>query len=237
MSEKNTAKLLSGNTYPGRGIMVGKTSDGKHAAVAYFIMGRSSNSRNRVFVKTPDGIKTQAFNPALLEDPSLIIYHPVRTLGTTAIVTNGDQTDTVYDYLKDGKTVEEALLTRCFEPDAPNYTPRINAVIDVKDSAFTYQLSILRTAENNPRDCERAYFNYSNPVNGCGHFIHTYESDGNPIPSFRGAPEEIEIGDKLDSFTDEIWSNLNADNKVSLYTAFINLSTGEYDERIINKNI
>lgn len=235
MQVKNFGEELKKNSYPGRGIMIGKTADGKCAAIAYFIMGRSVNSRNRVFVEDGEGIRTQAFDPAKLSDPSLVIYAPVRVLGSTTIVTNGDQTDTVYDFLRDGKTFSDALFTRTFEPDAPNYTPRISALVETGDS-FSYQLSILKSADGDPDSVRRFFFDYQNPQNGVGHFLHTYRCDGDPIPSFEGEPEPVAVCSDIDAFTTEIWDGLNADNKVSLFTRFIDLATGKIETRIVNKN-
>ena len=235
MQVKNFGEELKKNSYPGRGIMIGKTADGKCAAIAYFIMGRSVNSRNRVFVEDGEGIRTQAFDPAKLSDPSLVIYAPVRVLGGTTIVTNGDQTDTVYDFLRDGKTFSDALFTRTFEPDAPNYTPRISALVETGDS-FSYQLSILKSADGDPDSVRRFFFDYQNPQNGVGHFLHTYRCDGDPIPSFEGEPEPVAVCSDIDAFTTEIWDGLNADNKVSLFTRFIDLATGKTETRIVNKN-
>ncbi len=227
---------LKNNSYPGRGIVAGKSADGKYAVTAYFIMGRSANSRNRVFAAEGEGIRTEAFDPSKLEDPSLIIYAPVRVLGNTTIVTNGDQTDTVYDLMGKGLTFEEALRTRTFEPDAPNFTPRISAVLKVEDGRFDYSLSILKSAGGDPSSCRRFTFDYENPINGQGHFIHTYKCDGNPLPSFFGEPEEVEIKGNIDEFTSLIWDALNEDNKVSLFVRYIEIATGKYDTRIVNKN-
>lgn len=235
MELKNFGEVLSGNTYPGRGIMIGKTKDGKHAAIAYFIMGRSVNSRNRVFVEDGVGIKTKAFDESKLTDPSLIIYAPVRVFGNTTVVTNGDQTDTVYEALEQGRTFEEALRTRTFEPDAPNFTPRISGEVMV-DNAFQYKLSILKSNNGNDASVLRYFYEYAEPVNGEGHFIHTYKCDGDPIPSFEGEPVRVAVEGDIDTFTNMVWSNLNADNKVSLFTRFIHLETGAVETRIINKN-
>ncbi|MBC5788479.1 MULTISPECIES: IMP cyclohydrolase [Clostridiaceae] len=232
----NLIKDLQENSYPGRGIVIGKTQDGTHAAIAYFIMGRSENSRNRVFVTEGDEMKTQAFDPAKLVDPSLIIYYPIRVHGNQTIVTNGDQTDTVAEFLKQGKTFEDALCTREFEPDAPNYTPRISGIVTVENGDMSYKMSILKSAYNDGSSCQRFFFEYSQPINGQGHFIHTYRCDGNPIPSFEGEPDQVEIPNDLDTFTETIWNNLNQDNKVSLFTRFIDLKTGEIQTRIVNKN-
>ena len=228
---------LKENAYPGRGIVIGKTADGKKAVTAYFIMGRSSNSRNRIFAVEGEGIRTQAFDPSKLEDPSLIIYAPVRVLGSLTMVTNGDQTDTVYDGMKDGLTFEESLRSREFEPDGPNYTPRISGVMQVKNGLYDYTMSILKSNNGNPDACNRYTFAYENPVAGEGHFIHTYMHDGNPLPSFEGEPKLVEISGDIDSFTDKIWTSLNEENKVSLFVRFIDIESGEYETRILNKNV
>lgn len=233
---KSIEKELKETSYPGRGIIIGKTKDGKKAVTAYFIMGRSENSRNRVFVEDGEGIRTQAFDPSKLSDPSLIIYAPVRVLPNLTIVTNGDQTDTVYDGMKEGKTFEESLRSREFEPDAPNYTPRISGILHVQDGTFNYAMSILKSNNGNPDQCNRYTFAYSNPVAGEGHFIHTYMGDGNPLPSFEGEPELITVSDTIDEFTDLLWSSLNEDNKVSLFVRYIDIATGEYETKIVNKN-
>ena len=226
---------LAGNSYPGRGIVIGQSADGKNAVIAYFIMGRSVNSRNRVFVEEGAGIRTQAFDPAKLSDPSLVIYAPVRVLGEDTIVTNGDQTDTIYDFMSEGKTFEEALRTRTFEPDGPNYTPRISGIVSRKEGGFTYKLSILKSTDGNPDQAQRFFFEYE-PQAGLGHFIHTYKCDGNPIPSYEGEPTPVEIQGDIDQFTAALWENLNQDNKVSLFVRFIDLSTGKQETRIVNKN-
>ena len=228
-------KELAENSYPGRGIVIGQSEDGRFAAIAYFIMGRSVNSRNRVFVEDGEGLRTRAFDPGKLSDPSLVIYAPVRVLGNATVVTNGDQTDTVYDFMKEGKTFEEALCTRTFEPDAPNYTPCISGVVERTDGAFTYKLSILKSGDGDPDAPERFFFAYT-PKAGKGHFLHTYRCDGNPIPSFDGEPTPVKIEGDLDAFTRLVWESLNEDNKVSLFTRFINLETGEWESRIVNKN-
>ncbi len=228
---------LKENAYPGRGIVIGKTADGKKAVTAYFIMGRSSNSRNRIFAVEGEGIRTQAFDPSKLEDPSLIIYAPVRVLGDLTIVTNGDQTDTVYDGMKDGLTFEQSLRSREFEPDGPNYTPRISGVMQVKNGLYDYTMSILKSNNGNPDACNRYTFAYENPVAGEGHFIHTYMHDGNPLPSFEGEPKLVEISGDIDSFTDKIWTSLNEENKVSLFVRYIDIASGEYETRILNKNV
>lgn len=225
-------KLLNENTYPGRGIVIGKSEDGENMVIAYFIMGRSENSRNRVFVEDGDGIKTKAFDEAKLVDPSLIIYSPVRVINGKTIVTNGDQTDTVYDFIKDGKTFEEALRTRRFEPDAPNYTPRISGVVE----GDFYKMSILKSADGDPDGDHRYFYEYSGIKAGKGHFIHTYKCDGNPIPSFEGEPEAVEIKGDIETFTENVWNNLNKDNKVSLFVRFIDIKSGKTETKIVNKN-
>ncbi len=235
MQLKNFSEELNTNTYPGRGIVLGRSADGNSAVIAYFIMGRSENSRNRVFVTDGDGIKTQAFDESKLVDPSLIIYSPVRVLGDTTVVTNGDQTDTVYDYLKAGKTFEDALRTRTFEPDAPNFTPRISGTVTV-NGEYSYQLSILKSANGNPDSVQRFFFDYNAPLSGQGHFVHTYLCDGSPIPSFEGEPTLVGIEGDIDSFTNTVWNSLNEANKVSLFTRFIDIKTGKTETRIVNKN-
>ena len=226
---------LAGNSYPGRGIVIGQSADGKNAVIAYFIMGRSVNSRNRVFVEEGAGIRTQAHDRAKLSDPSLVIYAPVRVLGEDTIVTNGDQTDTIYDFLKEGKTFEEALRTRTFEPDGPNYTPRISGIVERGEGSFTYKLSILKSCGGDPDFAQRFFFEYA-PKAGLGHFIHTYKQDGDPIPSYEGEPTPVSIEGDIDAFTASLWQHLNEDNKVSLFTRFINLETGKAETRIVNKN-
>lgn len=228
---------LSKTTYPGRGIVIGRTEDGSKAVTAYFIMGRSENSRNRVFVEDGEGIRTQAFDPSKLSDPSLIIYAPVRVLGNKTIVTNGDQTDTVYELMSNGKTFEQSLLTREFEPDAPNYTPRISGIMEIENGCFGYQMSILKSNNGDPSACNRYTFNYENPAAGEGHFIHTYMQDGNPLPSFEGEPALVDIKGDIDTFADMVWNSLNEDNKVSLFVRFIDIESGAYETRIINKNV
>ncbi len=227
--------LVRENAYPGRGIVLGLTPSGKKAVIAYFIMGRSANSRNRVFDPIPGGIRTMAADPAKLEDPSLIIYNPVLTLGNSHIVTNGDQTDTVYDFMKEGKTFEEALRTRTFEPDGPNWTPRISGLVQLEEGKMQYKLSILKSADGNGESVRRYFFEYPQPVAGEGHFIHTYKCDGNPIPSFEGEPEKVAICEDLDQFANDLWANLNPDNKVSLFVRTISLETGEVGDCIYNK--
>ncbi len=236
MEMKSLSAELSSTSYPGRGIIIGRTKDGTKAAIAYFIMGRSENSRNRVFVTEGEGIRTEAFDPSKLEDPSLIIYAPVRVLDNKTIVTNGDQTDTIYDLMKDGLTFEQSLRTREFEPDAPNYTPRISGILEFSDKEFKYSMSILKSNNGNPAACNRYTFDYSNPVSGEGHFIHTYMGDGNPLPSFEGEPTLVNIPDDMDEFADIVWSNLDADNKVSLFIRYIDIEKKTYETKIINKN-
>ena len=227
--------LLVNNEYAGRGIVIGKSADGKKAVFAYFIMGRSANSRNRVFNKTDDGIIIYPHKPELVEDPSLIIYSPVRKVAGKTVVTNGDQTDTVVDFIADGKTFEQALRTRCFEPDAPNLTPRISGILEF-DDGFTYKMSILKSGDEVGTKCFRYTFEYD-AIDGLGHFIHTYECNGNPIPTFKGEPERVVISDDIDAFTNEIWNSLNEENKISLYVSFTDLQTGKEDTRLINKNV
>lgn len=236
MQKLNLFKELDSNSYPGRGIVMGRSGDGKYAVTAYFIMGRSANSRNRVFIEDGDGIRTKAFDESKLEDPSLIIYAPVRVFGSTTIVTNGDQTDTVYDGLKAGKSFEQSLRSREFEPDAPNYTPRISGVMDVEKGRFCYALSILKSDNGNPEQCNRYTFSYDNPLAGEGHLIHTYMKDGNPLPSFEGEPKFVAIEGDIETFSKKLWESLNLDNKVSLFVRFIEISTGEVKTRILNKN-
>ena len=227
---------LKNNAYPGRGIVIGRSMDGKKAVTAYFIMGRSSNSRNRVFAAEGEGIRTEAFDASKLEDPSLIIYAPVRVLGTRTIVTNGDQTDTIYDGLKAGMTFEQSLRNREFEPDAPNYTPRISGVMEVENGEYHYAMSILKSNNGSPDSCSRYTFAYETPAAGEGHFIHTYMHDGNPLPSFEGEPKLVEIDGEIDEFAKMVWENLNEENKVSLFVRYIDIETGEYETRIVNKN-
>ncbi len=233
MKQEHLSALLSGNSYPGRGIVLGKTADGKKMAIAYFIMGRSVNSRNRVFVAEGEGIRTEAFDPAKLSDPSLVIYAPVRVVNGVTVVTNGDQTDTVRDFLLAGKTFEDALRTRTFEPDAPNFTPRISGLVE----GGRYRLSILKSADGDESSVRRYFFEYENPKAGQGHFIHTYMGDGSPLPSFEGEPEQVDITGDIDAFTKTVWESLDADNKVSLFTRFIDIETGVYETRIVNKNV
>lgn len=236
MIKKDIYAELQNNPYPGRGIVIGKSEDGKNAVTAYFIMGRSENSRNRVFVEDGQGIRTQAFDPSKLTDPHLIIYAPVRVLGNKTIVTNGDQTDTIYDLMNCQQTFEQSLRTREFEDDAPNYTPRISGIMKIENGSYNYAMSILKSANGNPESCNRFTFSYNNPQNGEGHFIHTYMGDGNPLPSFEGEPELISIPNDIDEFAAKLWENLNEENKVSLFVRYIDIKTGEYTSKIINKN-
>ena len=223
---------LRGNAYPGRGIVIGKSQDGGCAVVAYFIMGRSVNSRNRIFAEEPDGIRTEAADPAKMEDPSLIIYHPVRQIGRGLIVTNGDQTDTIRDFLEKGLPFEQALRTREFEPDGPNWTPRISGLLSPDGS---YKLSILKAADEAGTACLRQTFEYPGQA-GLGHFLHTYQCDGSPIPSFEGEPTPVTIEGDIDAFTSSLWESLNQDNKVSLFVRYIDLASGQAQTRIVNKN-
>ena len=227
--------LLKDNTYPGRGIVVGKSRDGKNAVIAYFIMGRSENSRNRVFSVEGGDVYTKPFDYDKVEDPSLIIYAAIRSCDNSLIVTNGDQTDTIYDYVAEGSDMREALRTREFEPDAPNFTPRISGILNFADSDFTYEMSILKSADEVGSACNRYFYEY-NSIAGLGHFIHTYVTDGNPIPTFQGEPERVLIPDSIDEFTDNIWTNLNENNKISLYVRYTDLETGKAESRLINKN-
>lgn len=229
------SEILSANTYPGRGIIVGLSEDKKYAVSAYFIMGRSENSRNRVFIEEGDEVIIHPFDASKVEDPSLIIYSPIRKYENNLIVTNGDQTDTVYDGLAAGKCFSKALTARCFEPDAPNFTPRISAMLTFEEASFTYQMSILKSADAEGSACNRFTFSYA-PIAGVGHFLHTYNCDGNPIPTFTGEPERIALHGDIDSFTKEIWENLNEQNKISLYVRFTDLATGKTENRMINKN-
>lgn len=234
-TSKTMGEIIKDNAYAGRGIVVGKTADGSKAAIAYFIMGRSENSRNRVFKEEGEDVVIYPFDESKVEDPSLIIYSPIRVFENKVIVTNGDQTDTIYDFMKKGKGFCEALKTREFEPDAPNFTPRISGLLEFEDGDFTYKMSILKSADEVGSACARYTFNYP-ALKGLGHFIHTYNHDGNPIPTFTGEPERVYIPDSIDEFTDEIWNNLNEDNKISLYTCYVDLKTGERETRLINKN-
>ena len=229
---KDLTELLRSNPYPGRGIVLGQTPDGKHAVTAYFIMGRSANSRNRIFVEEPDGIRTEAYDPSKLEDPSLIIYHPVRQFGRGLIVTNGDQTDTIRDYQKKGLPMEQALRTREFEPDGPNWTPRISGLLSPDGS---YKLSILKSADAQGSACVRQTFEYP-ALPGVGHFLHTYVTDGNPIPTFQGEPERVAISDDIDTFAAALWESLNEANKISLFVRFTDLASNTFTQRIYNKH-
>ena len=229
-------KELQGNSYPGRGIIIGKSADGTKAVTAYFIMGRSENSRNRIFVEEGEGIRTQAFDPSKLTDPSLIIYAPVRVLGNKTIVTNGDQTDTIYEGMDKQLTFEQALRRREFEPDGPNYTPRISGIMHIEDGKYNFAMSILKSNNGDPSSCNRYTYAYENPAAGQGRFIHTYMCDGNPLPSFEGEPKLIEVPDDIEAFTDLLWNSLNADNKVSLFVRYIDIATGTYETKIVNKN-
>ena len=236
MQKLSLEQELKNNAYPGRGIVIGKSPNGKYAVTAYFIMGRSENSRNRVFVNDGEGIRTQAFDPSKLSDPSLIIYAPVRVLGNKTIVTNGDQTDTIYELMDKQQTFEQALRTREFEPDGPNYTPRISGILHIENGGYNFAMSILKSDDGDPSSCLRYTFAYENPVAGEGHFIHTYMHDGNPLPSFEGEPKLVGIQDDMDAFTDMLWNSLNPDNKVSLFVRYIDIATGAYETKIVNKN-
>ncbi len=235
MSVNTAYELLKDNSYPGRGILIGQTDT--HAVMAYFIMGRSQNSRNRVFVEKEGGIITKAFDESKMQDPSLIIYAPVRVLKNQTIVTNGDQTDTVYDFVKTGKSFEDALRTRTFEPDHPNYTPRISGILNFENNAFAYTLSILKSDDHNAQSVQRFFYEYSAPVAFEGHLIHTYQTDGDPIPSFCGEPKKVCLKEDIDAFTLNLWNSLNEDNKVSLFVRYIDLKTHEETTKIINKNV
>lgn len=230
-------KELNSLAYHGRGIVIGKSADGTKAVIAYFIMGRSENSRNRIFVEDGEGIRTQAFDESKMEDPHLIIYAPVRVLGNKTIVTNGDQTDTIYELMDKQMTFEQALRTREFEDDKPNYTPRISGIVHLDNGDMNFAMSILKSADGDGSSCQRYTFAYSDPINGKGKFIHTYKGDGNPLPSYEGEPKTVVIPDMdIDAFTSMVWENLNADNKVSLFTRYIDIATGKYESRIVNKN-
>ena len=231
-------KELNSLSYHGRGIVIGRSADGSKAVTAYFIMGRSENSRNRVFIEDGQGIRTEAFDPSKMVDPHLIIYAPVRVLGNKTIVTNGDQTDTIYELMDKQQTFEQALRTREFEDDKPNYTPRISGIIHAGNGDMNFAMSILKSAEGDPCSCERYTFAYNNPIAGQGRFIHTYMGDGNPLPSYEGEPKLVEIPDmEINELTEYIWKNLNADNKVSLFVRYIDIATGDYESRIVNKNV
>ncbi|MBR0366548.1 MAG: IMP cyclohydrolase [Clostridia bacterium] len=236
MNKLNIYEELRSNAYPGRGIVIGRSADGKSAVTAYFIMGRSENSRNRVFTEDGEGIRTQAFDPSKLTDPHLIIYAPVRVLGNKTIVTNGDQTDTIYDLMNQQMTFEQALRTREFEDDAPNYTPRISGIIKTGDNSFNFAMSIIKSNNGDPSSCLRHTFSYNNPKAGEGRFIHTYMGDGAPLPSFEGEPKLVGLPDGIDEFTEKLWDALNEDNKVSLFVRYIDLETGKTETKIVNKN-
>ncbi len=237
MKVTSIANELNSLAYHGRGIIIGKSPDGKNAVTAYFIMGRSVNSRNRVFVAEGDAMRTKAFDESKMVDPHLIIYYPVRVLGNKTIVTNGDQTDTIYDLMDKQMTFEQALRTREFEDDRPNFTPRISVIIHRDAVDMNFAMSILKSAEGDDSSCERFTYAYSNPLAGRAKFIHTYNGDGNPLPSFEGEPKTLDLPDcDIDSLTDLIWTNLNEDNKVSLFVRYIDLATGEAETRIVNKN-
>ena len=232
---KTMAERLEGNTYPGRGIVIGKSADGKSAVAAYFIMGRSANSRNRIFTEKNDAVYTEPFDASKVEDPSLIIYAAIRKIGSSLIVTNGDQTDTIYRGLAGGMTFPQSLEQRCFEPDGPNFTPRISGLLSFENHDFTYQMSILKSGDEIGSFCNRYCYSYGTKA-GLGHFIHTYVCDGNPIPTFQGEPERVAIPNDIDAFTSEIWNALDENNKISLYVRYIDLATGTETNRMINKN-
>ncbi len=228
---------ISSTSYPGRGIVIGRSEDGSKAVTAYFIMGRSENSRNRIFVEDGEGIRTEAYDPSKLSDPSLIIYAPVRVLGNKTIVTNGDQTDTIYDLMNQQQTFEQALRTREFEPDAPNYTPRISGIMKVDSGKYNFAMSILKSDIDHPESCNRYTFAYEEPKAGTARYIHTYVGDGNPLPSYEGEPTPVKISGGIDEFTQSVWQALDEDNKVSLFVRYIDIETGEYETRIVNKNV
>ena len=231
----NIADILAGNSYAGRGIVIGKSADSKYSVIAYFIMGRSNNSRNRVFVKEGDDVTIYPYDESLVEDPSLIIYSPIRVYADKVVVTNGDQTDTIVDGLKVGKDMRESLKSRCFEPDAPNLTPRISGILEYAGGDFEYAMSILKSADREGSACSRYTYDYPS-LAGVGHFIHTYVTDGNPLPTFQGEPERVSIPDDIDLFTTSIWDNLDKDNRISLYVRYTSLESGEYVDRLINKH-
>ena len=237
MTTFSLEKELKENSYPGRGIVIGRSADGKHAVTAYFIMGRSENSRNRIFVEDGEGIRTQAFDPSKLTDPSLIIYAPVRVLGNKTIVTNGDQTDTIYEGMDRQLTFEQSLRSREFEPDAPNYTPRISGIMHIENGSYNFAMSILKSDSGCPDSCLRYTYAYEKPLAGEGRFIHTYMHDGNPLPSFEGEPKLVDIPDDMEAFAAMLWESLNPDNKVSLFVRYIDIATGEKQTKIINKNM
>lgn len=236
MKKLDIAQELQGNAYPGRGIIIGRSPSGQYALTAYFIMGRSENSRNRIFVEEGQGIRTEAFDPSKLTDPSLIIYAPVRVLGNKTIVTNGDQTDTIYEGMDKQLTFEQSLRSRTFEPDGPNYTPRISGIMHIENGIYNYAMSILKSNHGDPSSSNRYTFAYENPAAGEGHFIHTYQGDGNPLPSFEGEPKLVNVEDDIDAYTELLWKNLNEENKVSLFVRYIDIKTQKYETRIINKN-
>ena len=236
MEKISLEQELKNNSYPGRGIIIGRSADGTKAVTAYFIMGRSENSRNRIFVVDGEGIRTEAFDPSKLTDPSLIIYAPVRVLGNKTIVTNGDQTDTIYEGLDRQMTFEQSLRCREFEPDGPNYTPRISGVMHIENGEYSYAMSILKSDNGNPDACLRYTYAYEKAVPGEGRFIHTYKCDGNPLPSFEGEPKLVDIPDDMNAFTELLWNSLNEDNKVSLFVRYIDIATGKYETAIVNKN-
>ncbi len=236
MNRIDVAQELQGNAYPGRGIIIGRSPSGKYAVTAYFIMGRSENSRNRIFVEEGQGIRTEAFDPSKLTDPSLIIYAPVRVLGNKTIVTNGDQTDTIYEGMDKQLTFEQTLRSRTFEPDGPNYTPRISGIMHIENGTYNYAMSILKSNHGDPSSSNRYTFAYENPAAGEGHFIHTYQGDGNPLPSFEGEPKLVNVEDDIDAYTELLWKSLNEENKVSLFVRYIDIETQKYETRIINKN-
>ncbi|MCC8024089.1 MAG: IMP cyclohydrolase [Clostridium sp.] len=236
MNQMSLEQELKNNAYPGRGIVIGRSEDGTKGVAAYFIMGRSKNSRNRVFVEEGEGIRTQAFDPAKMEDPSLIIYSPVRVLGNKTIVTNGDQTDTIYEGMDRQMTFEQSLRSREFEPDGPNYTPRISGIMHIENGGYNFAMSILKSNNGNPDSCLRFTYAYENPGAGEGRFIHTYMHDGDPLPSFEGEPKTVGISGTIGEFTQMIWDSLNEDNKVSLFVRFIDIASGTYETRIVNKN-
>ncbi len=236
MDKISLEQELKGNPYPGRGIVIGKSADGKKAVAAYFIMGRSENSRNRIFVEDGKGIRTQAFDPAKMTDPSLVIYAPVRVLGNKTIVTNGDQTDTIYEGMDVQMTFEQTLRSRAFEPDAPNYTPRISGILHIEEGRFSYAMSILKSDNGSPDACLRYTFAYEGCAPGEGRFIHTYQGDGDPLPSFEGEPKRVEIAGGQEEFAAMLWDSLNEENKVALFVRFIDIATGTYESKIINKN-
>ena len=232
---KSMHDRLAGNTYPGRGIVIGKSADGKHAAIAYFIMGRSANSRNRIFVERDDALFTEPFDASKVEDPRLIIYAAIRRFGSSLIVTNGDQTDTIYKGLLAGMSFDRSLAQRCFEPDPPNFTPRISGMLTLENRDFSYKMSILKSGDEKGTFCNRFSFHYGSQP-GLGHFIHTYVCDGNPIPTFQGEPERVCIPNSIDDFTQEIWESLDENNKISLYVRYIDLATGAEENRMVNRN-